>query len=413
MSAPVVSLARPANDTSRATAWREDSWRDRPAQQMPEYEDAEALAAVEAALQTYPPLVLAAETRQLRAQIADAAAGRAFILQGGDCAESFDAFQPEHIRASFDLVLDMAAVLETASGLPVATVGRMAGQFAKPRSDAFETHGDVVLPSYRGDMINGAAFTAEARRAAPERIMTAYHQSAATLNLLRGEAQARQRAFYTAHESLLLPYEQALTRREEDGPYDLSAHFLWIGDRTRQPDGAHIEFLRGIENPIGLKCGPSLTVDDLAAIVTRLNPANTPGRLTLISRMGADGIADRLPALLRAARAEGWNVLWCCDPMHGNTYRSKSGFKTRAVNDIAGEIRQFFALHRAEGTIAGGVQLELTGRDVTECVGGAAAVTDAGLGARYHSPCDPRLNPEQSMEIAAVIAEELATNKRI
>lgn len=402
---------KPANDPVNIF-WQEDSWRKKTALQMPLYDDPAALTGIEDSLKNYPPLVLAAEAAQLKNDITQAARGKSFILQGGDCAESFGAFNPEHIRGTFNTIMAMADILEQASSQPVTRIGRMAGQFAKPRSDAFETHGDIVLPSYRGDMINDAAFTVEARRADPARIMTAYHQSAATLNLLRGEAQRHRTGFYTAHEALHLPYEQALTRRENGDYYALSAHFLWIGDRTRQPDGAHVEFMRGIHNPIGIKCGPSLDAPELLTLIDTLNPRNEAGRITLISRMGVDGIGEKLPPLVRAVKDAGIDVLWCCDPMHGNTYRSKSGYKTRAFADISGEIRQFFDIHAAEGTQAGGVQLELAGQHVTECVGGACNITDAVLPTQYHSPCDPRLNAAQSLEIAHIIAACLATAER-
>lgn len=412
MTAMKQILRHPANDTPQP-AWAVDSWRRFEAQQMPVYEDKAALNQIESTLKNYPPLALSAEAVLLKQRIADAADGKAFLLQGGDCAESFDAFNPENIRSSLYTLLKMARVIEEASTLPVIRVGRMAGQFAKPRSDAFETNDDMVLPSYRGDMINGSAFTADARRPDPQRIVTAYHQSASILNLLRGEAQAQKIDFYTAHEALLLPYEESMTRLDNGVHYGQSAHFLWIGDRTRQIDGAHVEYMRGIGNPIGLKCGPSLTPDDLMRLIEKLNPTNEPGRLTLISRMGCDNVENKLPPLIRAVKSGGWNVLWCCDPMHGNTWRSKSGYKTRAVEDIAKEIRQFFELHDTHGTRAGGVQLEMTGQNVTECVGGRSNVTDASLPSRYYTPCDPRLNAQQSAEIAHVIADALALQKDI
>jgi len=441
--------------------WTPDSWRTRPIRQAPAYEDAAALAAVEARLSSFPPLVFAGEARRLKARLADVAAGRGFLLQGGDCAESFAEFHPNTIRDTFRVLLQMAVVLTFGAQLPVVKVGRMAGQFAKPRSSDTETVGEVTLPIYRGDIVNGLEFDAAARRPDPERLVQAYNQSAATLNLLRAFAQGgyadlhqvhrwnlgfverspageryeafarridealafmaacgidggttpqiRETDFFTSHEALLLPYEQALTRIDSTtgGWYDVSAHMLWIGDRTRQPDGAHVEFLRGVGNPLGLKLGPTSDPDELIRLVDLLNPDDEPGRLTLIVRMGADNVEAKLPALIRRVRREGRTVVWSCDPMHGNTVKSSSGYKTRPFERVLREVEAFFEVHRAEGTHAGGVHLELTGQDVTECTGGAHAIDDGALSLRYHTHCDPRLNAEQALELAFLVAERL------
>ncbi|MDE1900256.1 MAG: 3-deoxy-7-phosphoheptulonate synthase class II [Alphaproteobacteria bacterium] len=446
--------------------WTPDSWRAKPAKQMPTYLDAAKAAEVEARLGKMPPLVFAGEARKLKKKLATVAAGEAFLFMGGDCAESFAEFSANNIRDTFRMILQMAVVLTFGGGIPVVKVGRMAGQFAKPRSDDTETRDGVTLPSYRGDIINGLDFTAESRRHDPERMMQVYNQSAATLNLLRafvqggyadlhrvhqwnldfvarglqGEryrnlanriddtlefmaacnitaetsAQIRETEFYTSHEALLLPYEQALTRIDSTSGdwYDVSAHMLWIGERTRQPDGAHVEFLRGVKNPIGLKCGPKMATDDLMRLVEVLNPANEPGRLTLIARMGDDKIATALAPLLRATKAAGRVEVWCSDPMHGNTHVSASGYKTREFSRILTEVRGFFDVCRAEGVHPGGVHLEMTGQEVTECVGGAAAVTDAGLAARYETHCDPRLNATQALELAFLIADYLKQGRK-
>ena len=442
-------------------AWSPASWRERPAAQMPDYPEMAALEAMEARLAGRPPLVFAGEARRLEAALARAEAGEAFLLQGGDCAESFTEFHANLIRDTFRTLLQMAVVLTFGAGLPVVKLGRMAGQFAKPRSSATETRDGVSLPSYRGDIVNDAAFTAAARTPDPARMMEAYHQSAITLNLLRAFAQGgfadlsrvhdwnrsfvaqsaageryaalsrrideslgfmsacgltgaavpqiRETEFYTSHEALLLPYEQALTRTDSltGRAYACSAHLLWIGERTRQPDGAHVEFLRGVGNPIGLKCGPTMTPDELLALIDRLNPDNLPGRLTLITRMGAEKVEAVLPRLIRAVRAEGRRVLWCCDPMHGNTHTAAGGYKTRDFARILAELRRFFAVHRAEGTHGGGVHVEMTGKDVTECTGGAQAIGEDDLARRYDTSCDPRLNAEQALELAFLVAEEL------
>ena len=447
------------NGTSKP--WTPDSWRQFEARQMPTYADAGALEAVEAELKSYPPLVFAGEARSLKGQLAEVAAGRAFLLQGGDCAESFAEFHPNNIRDTFRVLLQMAVVLTFAAKMPVVKVGRMAGQFAKPRSDTHETKGDVSLPSYRGDIVNDIGFEVEGREPDPKRMLRAYMQSAATLNLLRafaqggyanlmqvhkwtldfvgsspaakryrdladriGEAlrfmqacginpetapQLRGTDFFTSHEALLLGYEQAMTRQDSltGDWYDTSAHLLWIGDRTRFPGSAHVEYLRGIGNPIGMKVGPSLDADTLLRLIDMLNPQNEPGRLTLISRFGADKIDAHLPALVRAVAREGRSVVWSCDPMHGNTVKTGTGFKTRPFDRILAEVRAFFAIHRAEGTHAGGIHAEMTGQNVTECTGGAVAITDETLGDRYHTHCDPRLNAAQSLELAFLIAEGL------
>jgi 3-deoxy-7-phosphoheptulonate synthase len=447
-----------------ARDWRPDSWRQMPIRQVPEYPDPAALAAMEAKVGTFPPLVFAGECERLKAELAKASRGQAFVLQGGDCAESFADFNANTIRDTFKVLLQMAVVLTFGAGMPVVKLGRMAGQFAKPRSSDVEKQGEVTLPSYRGDIINGSEFTPEARVPDPRRMEFAYLQSAATLNLLRAFAtggfadlhqvhrwnldfvarsplatqyeglasridetlsfmaacgmnsdnapQIRETAFYTSHESLLLPYEEALTRDSSTHhrTYACSAHFLWIGDRTRQPDGAHVEFLRGVANPIGMKVGPSMDPAELVQLTEILNAKNEPGRLTLISRMGADKVEAKLPALVRAVKAAGREVVWLCDPMHGNT-TTQSGYKTRSFDAILDEVRRFFDVLSAEGAIAGGVHVEMTGRDVTECVGGAHKLTAADLSANYATFCDPRLNAEQSLELAFLIAEELKANR--
>ena len=447
-------------------SWMPDHWRQRPAAQLPDYPDAPALAEVEQRLAHSLPLVFAGEIETLRQQLAEVAAGRAFLLQGGDCAESFADHSEQAITDTFRVLLQMAVTLTFAAACPVVKIGRLAGQFAKPRSAATETHGGVTLPSYRGDIVNALDFTPEARCPDPRRQLRAYSQSAATLNLLRALAQGgfadlhrvqqwnldflrssplsaryqdladrisetlafmracgldaatdpqvRQVSFYTAHEALLLGYEQALTRRDPHTGdwYDGSAHFLWIGERTRQLDGAHVEFMRGIANPIGLKVGPTVDPDTLLRLVDVLNPANQPGRLTLISRMGADRIETALPPLIQAVQREGRAVIWACDPMHGNTQETDTGYKTRPFSRILAEVQRFFAIHRAEGSIPGGMHFELTGQDVTECLGGAQAITEQGLADRYHTQCDPRLNASQSLELAFLIAETLKDDRR-
>lgn len=442
--------------------WQRTDWRTKPRVQMPDYIDAAALQAVEAQLSKYPPLVFAGEARRLKQHLGAASRGEAFVLQGGDCAESFEQFSADSIRDTFKVMLQMAMVLTYGAKVPVIKVGRMAGQFAKPRSAPTEVVDGVELPSYRGDIINELAFTKEARIPDPRKMLQAYTQAAATLNLLRafstgGYADVHQVhawtlgfteskkaekyrelanritdtldfmsaagvtrdtahtlqtvEFYTSHESLLLEYEEALTRLDSTSGKWLagSGHMIWIGDRTRQPDGAHVEYARGVLNPIGLKCGPSMTEDDLKLLLTRLNPENEAGRLTLIARFGAGKVGEHLPRLIRTVQKEGANVVWVCDPMHGNTVKSSSGYKTRPFDAVLREVREFFAVHSAEGTVPGGVHFEMTGQDVTECTGGVQAVSDRDLSHRYHTACDPRLNASQSLELAFLVAEELST----
>ncbi len=435
--------------------------------QVPEYPDPAELLDVEASLQRFPPLVFAGEARKLKSQLAQVARGEGFLLQGGDCAESFVEHEADNIRDFFRVFLQMSVVLTYAAALPVVKVGRIAGQFAKPRSAPMEKVGDVELPSYRGDIINGPDFTPEARTPDPQRLLHAYRQSAATLNLLRAFAQGgyanlehvhqwtlgfvggspqghryqeiadriseslefmracgvtadatpqfRTTDFFTSHEALLLGYEQAMTRVDSTSGdwYDTSGHMVWIGDRTRQADHAHVEFCRGIRNPLGLKCGPSLDPDDLLRLLDTLNPDDEPGRMTLICRFGSEKVFDHLPQLVRAVKREGRSVVWSCDPMHGNTIKAGSGYKTRPFDRILQEVRNFFAVHQAEGTHAGGVHIEMTGRNVTECTGGARAISDADLSARYHTHCDPRLNADQSLELAFLIAEGLKSERAI
>jgi len=441
--------------------WQKTNWRALPRVQMPDYTDAAALSAAEAQLSKYPPLVFAGEARRLKAQLGAAARGEAFLLQGGDCAESFDQFSADGIRDTFKVMLQMAMVLTYGAKVPVIKVGRMAGQFAKPRSAPTEVIDGVELPSYRGDIINELPFTPEARIPDPAKMLQAYTQAAATLNLIRafstggyadvhqvhswtlgfveGEKAEKYRElasrisdtldfmkaagvdsdrahtlqtvdFYTSHEALLLEYEEALTRTDSTSGKWLagSGHLIWIGDRTRQPDGAHVEFCRGVQNPIGLKCGPSMTSEDLRVLMQRLNPENEAGRLTLIARFGAGKVAEHLPRLIQTVREEGAEVLWVCDPMHGNTIKSSTGFKTRPFDSVLREVREFFGVHSAEGTVPGGVHFEMTGQDVTECTGGVRAVSEEDLSARYHTACDPRLNASQSLELAFLVAEELS-----
>jgi 3-deoxy-7-phosphoheptulonate synthase len=444
-----------------AANWAPDSWTAADARQLPDYPDAGALAAATETLRNYPPLVFAGEARNLTDALGEVAAGRAFLLQGGDCAESFAEFHPNNIRDTFRVILQMAVVLTFASKLPVVKLGRMAGQFAKPRSTPTETIDGVELPSYRGDNVNDIDFTPAGRVPDPQRMIRAYSQSAATLNLLRafaqggyanlhqvhrwthdfmgrspwskkyaetadriGEAlefmkacgidpetvpQLAQTHFYTSHEALLLQYEQAMARQDSltGDWYDTSAHFLWIGDRTRFEGSAHVEFLRGIGNPIGVKCGPSLEPDALLRMLDTLNPARVPGRMTLITRYGYDKIEAHLPKLVRAVTREGHPVVWSCDPMHGNVVKAANGYKTRPFDRILAEVRGFFAVHRAEGTHAGGIHAEMTGQNVTECTGGAVDVTEQSLADRYHTHCDPRLNASQSLELAFLLAEML------
>jgi len=445
-------------------SWQPNSWRKFPIKQQPTYDDQELLKKVEAELAGYPPLIFAGEARNLKRELAKAGRGEAFIVQGGDCAESFADFNAEIIKNMYKLILQMAVVMTYSSGKPVVKIGRMAGQFAKPRSNDFEEIDGVKLPSYRGDIINDIGFTAQARKPDPKRMLRAYNQSAATLNLMRAFSrggmadlnqvhrwnldfikdhplgkryeqlscqidksvkflaaagitsenapQLRQTTVYTSHEALLLNYEEALTRIDSlTGEwYNCSAHMLWIGDRTRDLDGAHIEYFRGIKNPIGCKVGPSMEVDELLSLIDALNPDNEEGRLNLIVRMGADKINELYPPLLRAVRDAGKNVVWTIDPMHGNIEKSSTGFKTRDFDNILSEVEQFFAIHEAEGTVAGGIHLEMTGEDVTECTGSlSAAITEEDLSSRYHTQCDPRLNANQSLELAFMIGEKMGS----
>ncbi|UWQ16542.1 3-deoxy-7-phosphoheptulonate synthase class II [Jannaschia sp. M317] len=442
-------------------AWSKADWRAKPRVQMPDYPDAAALAAVEEKLSRYPLLVFAGEARTLKSELAAAGRGEAFLLQGGDCAESFAEFSSNNIRDTFKVMLQMAMVLTFGAKVPVVKVGRMAGQFAKPRSAPTEVKDGVELPSYRGDIINALEFTPEARIPNPDKMLEAYTQAAATLNLLRafskggfadvhevhrwtlgfagGERAEQYRDmanriqdtldfltaagltsdrnpdlstvdFYTSHEALLLEYEQALCRQDSlTGDWLAgSGHMIWIGDRTRQPDGAHVEFCQGVLNPIGLKCGPTTTAEDLKVLIEKLNPKNEMGRLTLIARFGAGKVAEHLPRLIKAVQEMGANVVWTCDAMHGNTVKSPSGYKTRPFDSVLSEVREFFAVHRDHGTIPGGVHFEMTGQDVTECTGGVRDITDEDLSDRYHTACDPRLNASQSLELAFLVAEELS-----
>ena len=444
--------------------WTKASWRTKPRIQMPDYPDMDALNAVEAQLARFPVLVFAGETKRLKNHLGAAARGDAFLLQGGDCAESFEQFSSDMIRDTFKVMLQMAIVLTHGAKVPVIKLGRMAGQFAKPRSAPTEVVDGVELPSYRGDIINELDFTAEARIPDPAKMLRAYTQAAATLNLIRAfstggyadvhqvhgwtlgftdnEKAERYREianrisdtldfmaaagvtadtahtlqsveFYTSHESLLLEYEEALCRQDSLSQQWLagSGHMIWIGDRTRQPDGAHVEFARGVMNPIGLKCGPSMTAEDLKKLMATLNPKNEPGRLTLIARFGAGTVGDHLPRLIKTVQEEGAEVLWTCDAMHGNTIKSSTGYKTRPFDSVLREVREFFGVHAAEGTVPGGVHFEMTGQDVTECTGGLRDVSDENLSDRYHTACDPRLNASQSLELAFLVAEELSNRR--
>ena len=451
---------------NKSSEWALDSWRNFEARQLPEYPDQAILAEVERELRSYPPLVFAGEARALTEELAQVAAGKAFLLQGGDCAESFAEFHPNNIRDTFRVILQMAVVMTYASKLPIVKLGRMAGQFAKPRSAPREEQDGVSLPSYRGDIVNDIAFTEAGRVPDPQRMIKAYSQSAATLNLLRAFAQGgyanlhqvhswtldfmgrspwaaqyqavadrigdaldfmqacgispdtvpqlKTTQFYTSHEALLLAYEQAMTRQDSltGDWYDTSAHFVWIGDRTRFEGSAHVEFLRGIGNPIGIKCGPSLQPDVLLRLLDTLDPNHVPGRITLITRYGHDKIEKGLPPLVRAVKTEGRPVVWSCDPMHGNVVKAANGYKTRPFDRILAEVRGFFAVHRAEGTHGGGIHAEMTGQNVTECTGGAVAITDEALADRYHTHCDPRLNASQSIELAFLLAEMLNQEMR-
>lgn len=441
--------------------WTPDSWKEKPAKQLPEYKNQEKLEDVVSTLKTLPPLIFAGECRTLKKRLAAVSRGEAFLLQGGDCAESFKEFSAMNIRDTFRVILQMAVTMTYGAGTPIVKVGRVAGQFAKPRSQPMEEKNGQSLPSYKGDIINGMAFTPEDREPDPDRMMKAYHQATATLNLLRsfsrggyadlnrvhqwnlGFVQRSEQSrkfeelasqidsalhfmkacgldadriptlknteFYTSHEALLLPYEQGLSRVDSTTGdwYACSGHFLWIGDRTRQPDGAHVEFLKGVNNPLGLKCGPTTDPDELIELIDALNPDNEAGRLTLISRMGHEKVGDYLPKLVRRIKDEGRNVVWSCDPMHGNTIKSDNGFKTRPFEYLMQEIKGFFDIHLAEGTVPGGIHLEMTGQNVTECTGGLYNLSEEELENRYRTHCDPRLNADQSIEMAFLLSEEL------
>lgn len=456
-----MSEQRSLSSSGMPAAWTRSSWRDKPIEQVPEFPDAHALAQVERQLAGFPPLVFAGEARKLKRALGEVAHGRGFLLQGGDCAEAFAEHAADNIRDFFRVFLQMAVVMTFAAASPIVKVGRIAGQFAKPRSTSHETVDGVSLPSYRGDIVNDIAFTTVSRTPDPQRQLDAYRQSAATLNLLRAFAtggyanlenvhrwmlgfvadspqasryeelagritetlgfmraigldaeahqELRQTDFYTSHEALLLGFEEALTRIDSTtgDPYATSGHMIWIGDRTRQPDHAHVEYCRGVYNPIGLKCGPSLTGDELLRLIDILNPEDEAGRLTLICRFGADQVGRHLPGLIRAVQREGRTVVWSCDPMHGNTVKAATGYKTRPFERVMGEIKSFFAVHAAEGTYAGGIHLEMTGQNVTECTGGARAISEADLRDRYHTYCDPRLNADQSIEVAFLVSELL------
>ncbi|MCH9813930.1 MAG: 3-deoxy-7-phosphoheptulonate synthase class II [Epsilonproteobacteria bacterium] len=447
------------------SSWSLDSWRNKPILQQPTYQDQELLKSVEAKLGVYPPLVFAEEVRSLKKQLADVTDGKSFLLQGGDCAESFAEFNADNIRDFFKVFLQMSVILTFAGGKPVVKVGRIAGQFAKPRSSDFETVNGIELPSYRGDIINSIEATKEAREADPYRMLSAYNQSAATQNLIRAFARGgfadlhkvhkwnldfaqgsasntryealadklsqalsfmeacgitaentpniNQTVLYSSHEALLLNYEEALTRKDSlSGKwYDCSAHMLWIGDRTRQVDGAHVEFLRGVENPIGVKAGPTTDPEDLIRLIDTLNPENESGKMNVIVRMGADKVGNHLPELIRAVEREGKKVLWSCDPMHGNTFKSSTNYKTRDFDKMLLEVKNFMQIHQSEGTHAGGIHLEMTGKDVTECVGGGQEITEENLYSRYHTHCDPRLNAHQALELAFLIADNLKESK--
>ena len=446
--------------------WTLNSWRNSPVKHIPKYEDEQELAMVLKKISSFPPLVFAGETRSLKESLAQVSEGKAFLLQGGDCAESFVEFHPDNIRDTFKVILQMALVLTFSASLPVVKVGRIAGQFSKPRSSPTEVKNEKELQSYLGDNINGIEFSEKARKPDAKRLFKAYSQAASTLNLLRALSQGgfadlkkihlwnlgfiskspegkkfkeiedkisdalsfieacglhpehnrrlRTVNFYTSHEALLLPFEQSMTRIDStSGKYhDTSAHFVWIGDRTRQPDGGHVEFCRGIENPIGIKCGPSLKDNELVKLCNILNPKNEAGRITLISRFGADNVEKHLPKLIRTVKKEGLKVVWSCDPMHGNTIKSASGFKTRPFNNVVKEVKRVFSVHKTEGSYAGGLHIEMTGQHVTECTGGAQKISEKDLSHRYHTHCDPRLNANQALELAFLISDEIKKNSQ-
>ena len=444
--------------------WKINSWKNYPVKHIPEYPNKQELDSVLKKIKDFPPLVFAGETRHLKEQLADVVDGKAFLLQGGDCAESFAEFHPDNIRDTFKLILQMSLVLTYSASLPVIKLGRIAGQFSKPRSAPTEKQGDIELPSYLGDNINGIEFNVKARNPDPKRLFKAYSQSASTLNLIRAfshggfadlkmvhtwnlgfikkspEAKKFKELedkianslafmeacginsdfnrrlktvnFWTSHEALLLPFEEAMTRVDSTtGEYhDTSAHFVWIGDRTRQLDGGHVEYCRGIKNPIGIKCGPTLKLEDLINLCNKINPQNEKGKITLITRFGYENVGKFLPKLIKGIKKEGLNVIWSCDPMHGNTIKSTTGYKTRPFNNVVKEVKSVFACHQSEGSYAGGLHIEMTGQDVTECTGGAQKISDRDLSHRYHTHCDPRLNANQALEMAFLISDEIKKN---
>ena len=444
--------------------WKINSWKNYPVKHIPEYPNKQELDSVLKKIKDFPPLVFAGETRHLKEQLADVVDGKAFLLQGGDCAESFAEFHPDNIRDTFKLILQMSLVLTYSASLPVIKLGRIAGQFSKPRSAPTEKQGDIELPSYLGDNINGIEFNVKARNPDPKRLFKAYSQSASTLNLIRAfshggfadlkmvhtwnlgfikkspEAKKFKELedkianslafmeacginsdfnrrlktvnFWTSHEALLLPFEEAMTRVDSTtGEYhDTSAHFVWIGDRTRQLDGGHVEYCRGIKNPIGIKCGPTLKLEDLINLCNKINPQNEKGKITLITRFGYENVGKFLPKLIKGIKKEGLNVIWSCDPMHGNTIKSTTGYKTRPFNNVLKEVKSVFACHQSEGSYAGGLHIEMTGQDVTECTGGAQKISDRDLSHRYHTHCDPRLNANQALEMAFLISDEIKKN---
>ena len=444
--------------------WKTSSWKNYPVKHIPKYKDEKELNVVLDKMRTFPPLVFAGETRHLKEQLANVVDGKAFLLQAGDCAESFAEFNPNNIRDTFKVILQMSLILTYSASLPVIKVGRIAGQFSKPRSLPTEKQGDKELPSYLGDNINGIEFSEKARKPDPKRLFKAYSQAASTLNLLRAfshggfadlkkvhlwnlgyikkspqakkfkelqdkiadalafmdacginsEFNRRLKTvnFWTSHEALLLPFEESMTRVDSTTGefHDTSAHFVWIGDRTRQLEGGHVEFCRGIENPIGIKCGPTTKADEIVKIINVINPKNKKGKITLISRFGHENVEKFLPKLIRTIKKEGANVIWSCDPMHGNTIKSATGYKTRPFNNVLKEVKNVFAVHQSEGSYAGGLHIEMTGQNVTECTGGAQKISDQDLSSRYHTHCDPRLNANQALELAFLISDEIKKN---
>ena len=444
--------------------WKINSWRNYPVKHIPKYEDENELNMVLNKIKTFPPLVFAGETRHLKDQLANVVDRKAFLLQGGDCAESFAEFNPDNIRDAFKLILQISLILTYSASLPVVKIGRIAGQFSKPRTSLTEKQGDKELPSYLGDNINGIEFSEKARKPDPKRLFKSYSQAASTLNLLRAFSQGgyadlknvhlwnlgyikkspqhkkfkeledkiadalafmeacginsdfnrrlKTVNFWTSHEALLLPFEESMTRIDSTTGecHDTSAHFVWIGDRTRQLDGGHVEFCRGIENPIGIKCGPTSKPDEMAKIINVINPKNKKGKITLISRFGHNKVDKFLPKLIRRIKKEGLNVVWSCDPMHGNTIKSATGFKTRPFNNILNEVKNVFAVHQSEGSFAGGLHIEMTGQNVTECTGGTQKISDQDLSSRYRTHCDPRLNADQALELAFLISDEIKKN---